>query len=647
MSFQIINSPLDFLKVPDSAFQFCLARPTAALLIAEIEVIHQQVGQRGLLRLFQCVQKNLLLFSQVCDPALQPTDCAADGLHQAVGCTNVPVEISEKSFDAALLHLMCGGAEMDGRYLLDALPFKGAQVNTLRPSSSFQIAIGDGFPAMPPDLGVLLVVPVHCVFLVALPVAGEEPDALTVFIKVVHLSGFREPLAVFIHCPERQQNVGVWVTIALVMDGKVSDHALGNKLLLTKFLYHGQILLLRDFHRKSQHYAPGKLRVPLVLYGFYGVPEGCPVCKSGRRMGWQHDLGVDKLFLLVVEFCFLVVLAEQPFAALVSGPSNSRLSLAALDDGDFEMRTRNRHHLLMTFESFSCKNHGIMVLLFWISKQKAGEPMSERKSQQELDFERKHEEDLQRLRGLRLIDDDFMAAVFEDRTCAEFLLQIILKRDDLTVKEVHGQYSIKNLQGRSIRLDILAVDQKNRAYNIEVQRSDRGASEKRARYNSSLLDANLTDAGDDYDALNETYVIFITENDVLKAGLPIYHVERTVQETGTVFNDQAHIVYVNSQIKDETALGKLMHDFFCTNSKDMYYPVLANRVWYFKENEKGVATMCRAMEQMRDETAAEQNIKTLLVSVKNLMKNMNLSPEQAMNAMGISEADRQALLQLL
>ena len=64
--------------------------------------------------------------------------------------------------------------------------------------------------------------------------------------------------------------------------------------------------------------------------------------------------------------------------------------------------------------------------------------MSERKSQQELDFERKHEEDLQRLRGLRLIDDDFMAAVFEDCTCAEFLLQIIFKRDDLTVKEVHG-----------------------------------------------------------------------------------------------------------------------------------------------------------------------------------------------------------------
>ena len=138
--------------------------------------------------------------------------------------------------------------------------------------------------------------------------------------------------------------MGVWVTIALVMDGKVSDHALGNKLLLTKFLYHGQILLLRDFHRKSQHDAPGKLRVPLVLYGFYGVPEGCPVCISGRRMGRQHNLSMDKLFLLVVKFCFLVVLAEQPFAALVSGPGNSGLPLAAFDDSNFEMRTRNRHH---------------------------------------------------------------------------------------------------------------------------------------------------------------------------------------------------------------------------------------------------------------------------------------------------------------
>ena len=100
-------------------------------------------------------------------------------------------------------------------------------------------------------------------------------------------------------------------------------------------------------------------------------------------------------------------------------------------------------------------------------------------------------------------------------------------------------------------------------------------------------------------ALTETYVIFITENNVLKAGLPIYHVDRIIQETGEPFGDEAHIIYVNSQIKNETELGKLMHDFSCTDPKDMYYKILADRVRYFKEDEEGVLTMCREMENMR------------------------------------------------
>lgn len=132
-----------------------------------------------------------------------------------------------------------------------------------------------------------------------------------------------------------------------------------------------------------------------------------------------------------------------------------------------------------------------------------------------LDFEQKHEEDLQRLRGFRLLDDDFMSKVFEDQKCTEFLLQVILNRNDLKVINVTSQYAIKNLQGRSVRLDILAVDKKEQVYNIEIQRNDRGPGVKRARYNSSLIDENVTEPGDQYQKLNETYVVFITENDVL------------------------------------------------------------------------------------------------------------------------------------
>lgn len=222
-----------------------------------------------------------------------------------------------------------------------------------------------------------------------------------------------------------------------------------------------------------------------------------------------------------------------------------------------------------------------------------------------MDFEKKHQEDLQRLRGFRLLDDDFMTKVFEDISCAELLLQIILNDEGIHVLEAHSQRGIKNLQGRSVKLDILAVDSHNRVFNVEVQRSDKGAGAKRARYNSALIDANITEPGDQYEALNETFVIFITENDVMKEGLPIYHIDRVVRETGKLFKDEAHIIYVNSQIKDETKLGRLMHDFSCTEAKDMYNKVLADRVRYFKEDERGVEIMCREMEIMRNQAHEE------------------------------------------
>ena len=115
----------------------------------------------------------------------------------------------------------------------------------------------------------------------------------------------------------------------------------------------------------------------------------------------------------------------------------------------------------------------------------------------------------------------------------------------------------------------------------------------------------MTEPGDEYEKLNETYVIFITENDVLGGGQPIYHIERTIKETGALFGDESHILYVNSQIKDDTVLGRLMHDFSCTKADDMFYPILANRVRYFKEDARGVAIMCKVMEDMRNEAARE------------------------------------------
>lgn len=210
-----------------------------------------------------------------------------------------------------------------------------------------------------------------------------------------------------------------------------------------------------------------------------------------------------------------------------------------------------------------------------------------------------------RIQRFVLMDDTFMAKVFEDKKCVEFLLKIILNRD-LTVNEVISQYSIKNLQGRSVRLDIYASDSENKQYNIEIQRSDDGAVPERARYNSSLIDANITNPGEKYEQLPDVYVIFITQNDVLKGGKPLYTIERKVAELeNEIFGDRSHIIYVNGECRDTTAIGKLMQDFFCAKPAEMNYDILAGRARYFKEETEGKNTMCKIMEELRDETAAK------------------------------------------
>ncbi len=226
------------------------------------------------------------------------------------------------------------------------------------------------------------------------------------------------------------------------------------------------------------------------------------------------------------------------------------------------------------------------------------------------DINKKHEEDLKRLREFRLLDDDFLTKVFEDKKCSELLLKVILGRDDITVITTTPQNGIKNLQGRSVRLDILVQDENGCLFNVEVQRSDKGAVSKRARYNSALIDANITELGEEFKNLQETYVIFITENDVIGANLPLYHIERVIKETGADFDDEAHIIYVNSQVQDETALGKLMQDFRCTDASKMNYDILATRVRYFKEDQEGMKIMCKAMEEMRNEAAILASINT-------------------------------------
>ncbi|MBR1419095.1 MAG: Rpn family recombination-promoting nuclease/putative transposase [Synergistaceae bacterium] len=213
---------------------------------------------------------------------------------------------------------------------------------------------------------------------------------------------------------------------------------------------------------------------------------------------------------------------------------------------------------------------------------------------------------LAKIRQSCLMDDGYMQTFFKNNIkCTQLVLRIILDKDDLTVKRVKTQKPLKGAPNkRTVRLDIYAVDSEGLEYDIEIQRENAGASPKRARFYSALIDANMLAKKEDYDKLRESIIIFITEHDVLGDGLPLYTIERYINGK-RLFNDGIKIIYVNASNQDaETKLGRLMHDFMCVPVKDMYYEELASRAKYLKSNKKGEQAMKSVWDEMQEESRA-------------------------------------------
>lgn len=213
------------------------------------------------------------------------------------------------------------------------------------------------------------------------------------------------------------------------------------------------------------------------------------------------------------------------------------------------------------------------------------------------------------LKNLTIMSDVFMRNVLKDRRCTEYILSVIMNQKDIQVIDQVLQKDYKNLQGRSAILDCVIRDSTGKLMDVEIQQDNEGASPKRARYHAGLMDMNTLNPGQEFDELPESYVIFITRDDTLGYGLPIYHVERKIEEVSAHFKDEQHIIYVNSSKQEDTELGYLMHDLHCKNAEDMHSKVLAERVFELKETQKGVELMCREMEQIYSE-GIEQGLET-------------------------------------
>lgn len=118
----------------------------------------------------------------------------------------------------------------------------------------------------------------------------------------------------------------------------------------------------------------------------------------------------------------------------------------------------------------------------------------------------------------------------------EILLQI--KIDHIVM---HTEESIEVDYGKKgIRMDVYAVGA-NKAFDLEMQTTDKGDLPKRARYYQGILDVQELNSGADYKTLKDSYVIFICIPDIFGKGLAKYTFENMCIENPEIkLNDRAY-----------------------------------------------------------------------------------------------------------
>ena len=267
-------------------------------------------------------------------------------------------------------------------------------------------------------------------------------------------------------------------------------------------------------------------------------------------------------------------------------------------------------------------------------------------------------ETLETVQRYTFMTDRFLNVAFTPKV-AEHILSVIMDKN-LTVERIQHQQPAESLYSRSVRFDVFAKDSDGKYYNIEVQNANEGATPRRARYNCERADTLLFPKGKKFDSLPELYVIFITLNDIIGDGLPIYHIERRVEETGKLFGDGEHVIYVNGSCKDpNTKLGQLVLDMQQSDATKIKSKVMADAMIDCKKGE-ALESMCKEIEEIRakslaegieqgiekgvEKGRAEGRIDALVSSATNIAKAMNLSVEKAIECLGVDADIRDAVI---
>ena len=234
-------------------------------------------------------------------------------------------------------------------------------------------------------------------------------------------------------------------------------------------------------------------------------------------------------------------------------------------------------------------------------------------------------------------DELFLFSCYGNTAMTELILGIILGQP-VKVRSFTPQKTLTNakLSDKSVRFDVEVELSGRTMCDIEVQNTLDAGFRQRTRSNAASLDTHMLRKGQHYTELRRSIVVVITPSDPFHKGLPVYHVSRTVQETGKEYGDGSEIVYLNGQWDGDDTVGDLAHDLRCTRPEEMRYDVLREAVKPYKDLGGG-QMMKTAREIFTEQGIAQGRMAGIAEGKTEMLRKMGEAKRLLAERMSVSE----------
>ena len=250
------------------------------------------------------------------------------------------------------------------------------------------------------------------------------------------------------------------------------------------------------------------------------------------------------------------------------------------------------------------------------------------------------------------------AQVMSDPKICKLFLEKLLGVEIDHIEYIDTEKSLENSSRfHCVRLDVYLKDEAGTAYNIEMQVEKATAPLKRPRYYQSQIDRRLLAKGCAYHELPETFIIFVCDFDYFGAGLAVYERESRIKGTDIAYDDGSHVYILNSRYEEGNCDRAILEslDYIRTDNAHLeYHSELArrivDRVDAVRQDEEmeGVYMSTELFEMELREKGREEGLRegmetNLLANIRSLVETMQISVEQAMNALRVPPEDRARL----